>query len=49
MQIDVCSRVLRTINFVETMNGHSADENKEVFTGALVIARYGSHRIYKIE
>ena len=25
MQIDVCCRVLRTINFLETMNGHGKD------------------------
>ena len=29
IQIDVCSRVLRTINFVETMNGNTADANRE--------------------
>jgi len=48
MQIDVCCRVLRTINFLETMNGHTKDEVKEIYTGALVVARYGNHKIYKI-
>jgi aubergine len=49
MQIDVCCRVLRTINFLETMNGHTKDEIIGQYTGALVVARYGKHKIYKIE
>ena len=48
MQIDSCSRVLRTINFVETMNGNTMDQNRDLYTGATVIARYGNHKTYRI-
>ena len=49
LQIDVCSRVLRTENFLETLNGSSKDYVRDEFTGATIVTRYGNYRTYKID
>jgi hypothetical protein len=51
LQIDTCSRILRTENFYETLvnaRGSPADKN-ERFKGATLLARYGNHKTYTIQ
>jgi hypothetical protein len=51
LQIDTCSRVLRTENFYETLvhapGGPS--EKAQKFKGATLLARYGNHKTYTVE
>ena len=48
LQIDVCSRVLQSRNLLEIFNGHPHEQNREEFTGATVITKYGNYRTYSI-
>lgn len=47
LQIDVCSKVLRSSNFLEEITNKSQDQAK-TFVGATVITRYGRYRTFKI-
>lgn len=51
LQIDTCSRILRTTNFLEELDrfqGSGADKNI-YFKGAVVLARYGKYKTYVVE
>jgi hypothetical protein len=51
LQIDTCSRILRTQNFYETLT-HTAGtqtEKRLLFKGATLLARYGNHKTYIVE
>ncbi len=53
IQLDICSRILRTGNFLDEINNQNQSLTNSAFNlaykGATVIARYGNHKTYKIE
>ncbi len=48
LQIDVCSRVFRSLNLAEEMQDIKSEDRAKAFEGSLVITNYGTRRTYKI-
>lgn len=48
MQIDVCSKISRSNNFLRDLEGHNAQSANTMYAGATVITRYGKIRTYRI-
>lgn len=48
IQIDVCSRVLRSNNLLEVFNGSTKDYIIEHFTDTTIVTGYGNRRTFKV-
>lgn len=49
MQIDVCSKISRSDNFLKQLEGINQGTANNLYQGATVITRYGRIRTYRIE
>lgn len=49
MQIDVCSKISRSDNFLKQLEGINQTTANNLYQGATVITRYGKIRTYRIE
>lgn len=49
MQIDVCSKISRSDNFLRELERCNAQQANNIFQGITVITRYGKLRTYRIE
>lgn len=49
MQIDVCSKINRSDNFLKELERYNAQTANNVFKGTTVITRYGKIKTYRIE
>lgn len=48
MQIDVCSKISRSDNFLREIGGMNPQTAKNTFKDSIVITRYGKVRTYRI-